>query len=417
MKLAVPSRALLGALLIVTLHHPVIAQLYPSLALPQSPAAIGMGGLSTSVPTDDPLAILANPGELGIDAMTTRASAAFYTPYAKWSGSYILPVENYESMALEGGVNLQRDFGISAPLSVGIGYSRTHFNYLFYDEEVGNTYPYSEASDNVTLGAGLDSYVILGIGGTLHYLHVDFSRFSHAWNYDLGVIATLPLVERLFPESYRQTSGFAGLGNISIGCAYLNGGDGIFSSSTDVTSQSPIPHSTTLGASMEIGLVHIGEGRWKVIAITLDREARDELTMEYDGNDTTGDVLINYNSNRSGFGNIQPFKNLIDGAKGRNIDLSQGIELNLAEIVFLRWGSYAGLEGNSNTTNGYGLRLAGVYKALAELDEGFAPGWFAFAKTHVDLAYNWSRYNTSGAVPFPWPADGTVFQSLSIFIH
>jgi hypothetical protein len=94
------------------------------------------------------------------------------------------------------------------------------------------------------------------------------------------------------------------------------------------------------------------------------------------------------------------------------IDLSQGWQIGIAEIVFIRGGSFVGTGNRSFTTEGFGLRASGLLKLMQRLvvEESNV---LSFVSQHFDIRYDQSEYKTTER---DHPLDNTEFSSLRFVV-
>ena len=102
----------------------------------------------------------------------------------------------------------------------------------------------------------------------------------------------------------------------------------------------------------------------------------------------------------------------MQGKRTETIDLSQGWQIGIAEIVFIREGSYVGSGNRSFTTEGFGLRLSGFLKLLQGLEVEKINA-LLFIAEHFDIRYDKSEYKAPEA---NYLLDNTGFSSLSIIV-
>src|ERR1043166_2509130 len=100
----------------------------PFLLIPSSPDGNGMGGINGSVLTDNAMAMIANPGQLGVQSLDSYFRTAIYAPSSDWLRPFRQSGLSYDTKALTLGVNLKKVSSFPLPLSVGIGYSRIFLN-------------------------------------------------------------------------------------------------------------------------------------------------------------------------------------------------------------------------------------------------------------------------------------------------
>src|SRR5215831_7329636 len=101
----------------------------PFLLTPTSPEANAMGGIGSSMISDNAMAMMENPGQLGLQNLGSFFRSSVYTRSAVWLPTYYQQDETFNSIAFSGGVNLQKAGKTAFPLSVGLGYSHESHDY------------------------------------------------------------------------------------------------------------------------------------------------------------------------------------------------------------------------------------------------------------------------------------------------
>jgi hypothetical protein len=169
----------------------------------------------------------------------------------------------------------------------------------------------------------------------------------------------------------------------------------------DQAQADPLPRSISIGTTIELGLKFIRTGQ-KLLSFTWSRQS-DNLLVGRDGSNSFY---------RGGFGDIDFFKNIVQGKRTETIDLSQGWQIGIAEIVFIRGGSFVGTGNRSFTTDGLGLHLSGFLKLLRGL-EIEKSNELSFIAGHFDIRYNQSEYKTTER---NHPLDNTEFSSFTFIV-
>src|ERR1700690_2804213 len=141
----------------------------PFLLIPSSPEGNGMGGIVGTTPTDNPLGILENPGQLGLTSLDHFFLGGLYPSSTAWLPGFNQPDINYSANAFSAGLNLNRVIAIPLGLSVGFAYSHIDHNLGLFaitgqDPTVLGTFTSEEHSNNWSVGIGADYYVRLGLG-------------------------------------------------------------------------------------------------------------------------------------------------------------------------------------------------------------------------------------------------------------
>ena len=162
-----------------------------------------------------------------------------------------------------------------------------------------------------------------------------------------------------------------------------------------------IPHVGILYFVIELGF-KFKRTDHKLLSFTWSRQS-DNLLVGYSmGNSYYRDL----------FGDVDFFKNIVQGKRTETIDLSQGWQLGIAEIVFIRGSSFVGTGNRSFTTDGLGLHLSGFFKLL-QRSEVEKSNVLSFIAEHFDIRYDQSEYKTTER---DHPLDNTEFSSLTIIV-
>jgi hypothetical protein len=384
------------------------ATAFPFLLINPSPDANGQGCTSISGVSDDPYAINLNPAHLGFSSTQTNVMFSFYPTKTLWLPGLGIDDITFNSRVFSSGINLEKY--TPWPISIGIAYSRVDLNFgpISPGPDILGNFTGEEHHDALSIGFGFDLGVKLAIGITFRRIESNipdrgagqeqWDGSGSAWSRDYGLLINVPLIDLAAKESELIT-GIAPLCDLSFGTALTNIGnkmDYINRAQPDA-----LPRTISIGTTIELGFKFIRTDQ-KLLSVTWSRQA-DNLLVGRDN------VQSFY---RSGFGDIEFFKNIVQGKRTENIDLSQGWQIGIAEIVFIRGGSYDGTGYRSLTTEGFGLHLSGFLKLLQGLDFDKS-NKLSFAADHFDIRYDQSEYHTS---EWNHPLDNTRFSSLTIII-
>jgi hypothetical protein len=398
----------------------------PFLLISPDPGANGWGGVSTAVASDNPMATIVNPGQLGLFSLNNYFSASTYAPKTQWLPQFRISDLTYNVSAVNAGVNLARAFDLQLPISIGMGYSRVFLNLgTFIVTNSSGPTPIArfeswEKSESFSFGVGIDYFVRLGVGVSFDSFVSNLSPIGTEQEKgtgkadgsatDVGVLLEVPIIDIIAKAKGEPVTfghGLSPLVNVSVGYAHQNQGRSI--SYVDGAQSDPLPRNVVLGISTEFGLVMNTDNRpWKVIAFTLAREAEDILIVRH------ADGTFEY---QSGLGDISFLKHVIQGKLDSNErpELHKGWELEFGEMIRIRGGSFAESPnfGNRNyTTGGYGIRLGGFLKLLAAIDsDAGSDGALSFLANHIDMMYDHAGYVTTG------PLGNTTFDAVSIVIR
>ncbi len=407
----------------------------PFLIFSASPDGNGMGGISGSRVSDDAMASIANPGQLGLQSLHQFMSSGFFLPTTDWSPALGVNKITYSATAVNVGLNLQRVVAIPLPVSFGFGYS-------YINHDLGDYYIYNglgqpqamftanEHSSDYTLGIGLDYYIKLGLGYTTKSVVSSLVPYSIQGTgrqgvadfstYDVGLITQIPVIDiayRAFGPLPRLLPKVDPLLDLTLGYSRNNLGNTrvVY---IDASQADPLPRTVTAGLNVKLGFVsHVLESDWELISFMIGREAEDLLVRRYPApTDSLGNEIgpappWQY---LNGTGDIRFFDNLVLGEWGGNIELRKGWQLNIAELFYLRGGSYLGMGGQDYTTTGFSFRLGGILKFLEWFSPPVASNRFVgFVAQHFDIQYNWSEYRAADPT---FPVDKTTYSGMNIII-
>jgi hypothetical protein len=431
MKYITPAIALV--LIVLTPSQTCRAQgevALPFLLIPPSPQANGMGGINGSTISDDPLATLSNPGQLGLTSLDHYFSGGLYPSETSWLPGLQTSGPTLSASAFNAGFRLNRLLTLPFGLSAGIGYSHVSFNLGVFgatgsDPSMITHFSSEEHSNNLTLGIGIDYYVRLGLGYTYKSVESNLAPFnvqgqgrqgvSSVTTYDLGFIAEVPVMRVINEFAGSPVTLFSSvepLLGISICYARSNLGDE-FVTYIDPAGADPLPRNAMLGLSYKAGITREARaGRWELLSFTLAREADDILVERFPPTvDSLGVFTIRPPQYADGSGSIQFVKNVILGEGNGRVTLRKGWQINLVELAFVRGGSVRG-RGVSYTTSGYGFRLGGLLKLLdATTTTVSSSPAMVFILSHFDVRYD----HASSTYDDPFnPNDGVTFNELSV---
>jgi hypothetical protein len=406
----------------------------PFLVTPSSPEGNGMGGIVGATPTDHPMGILENPGQLGMTALDHYFLVGFYPSSTEWLPGFGNPDITYSASAFSAGLNLKKVIPVPIDLSVGVAYSHVSLNYGLFaltgpDPSVLSYFRPEDHSDNWSFGIGAEYYIKLGLGYTHKSVESNLAPFNvqgqgrqavaDVSTYDWGAIAQIPvtrIIEQLsgtpviFWERVHPSL------DITVGYARRNLGDD-FVTYIDPAQADPFPRTAMLGMSYRGGFtLPFRSTSWEVLSFTLAREAEDLLVQRFpapvdsNGIPTGEPPLPQY---VGGSGAIQFFNNVIWGEGNGHITLRKGWQIGFGEFLQIRGGSVGG-RGVSYTTTGYGLRLAPLLKLIALLSPATADspvGGFILA--HLDVGFDHASYTYDDLSN---PNNGVTFNGLSVLI-
>ncbi|HXF99342.1 MAG TPA: hypothetical protein VNL69_01095 [Bacteroidota bacterium] len=398
----------------------------PFLLIHPSPDANAWGNVGTAVVSENPIAVIANPGQLGMFSLDGYLSASMFAPKTKWLPTFGLPDLTYDIRALSGGYELSKDLELPFRFGVGAGYSRVFLNlgeYLQMDPNgfVLGTYRAWEKSEQFSVGFGIEYFLRVGIGLNFKSVRSRIGPLSASGTVseakptatDFGLIIQAPVFDiwqKAAGEPVYLFEDVQPLFNLTLGYARSNLGDKpvVY---PGVGIGDPLPRRVTIGLSAELGLTTELQGRpWRMLTFTLAREAEDLLVTRK----PTGGYGF-----QSGLGDISFFKHVVRGKLDGDDrpDLHKGWQIGLGEFVYVRGGSFSESPnfGNRNySTSGFGVRMSGLFKMLAaasavETDDDI----LSILLHHVDVVYDHAAYKAEK----DHPLDGVEFNALTLVIR
>src|SRR5512141_1526261 len=96
----------------------------PFLLIHPSPEANGWGNVGTAVVSDNPIATISNPAQLGLFSLDNYFSFSSYTPKTVWLPNFGSTDLTYNAWATNAGYNLRNALDLPFPVGIGFGYSR-----------------------------------------------------------------------------------------------------------------------------------------------------------------------------------------------------------------------------------------------------------------------------------------------------
>jgi len=219
-----------------------------------------------------------------------------------------------------------------------VGYSRIGTKvsgYPFYRENNGD--------DNLTVGAGFEYGVKVGLGFTYKWVSSNFqNQPQQSWEgsitaCDYGAIVQVPIMEIIKGQheaNDRNRSALLPIVNFNIAYAMKNLG-GYLNYNSDPALATGLPRQAVLGMNFEIGLdSHLDGHPWKIISILFAREA-DEPLMRLDStlDVMNGDSVFYYNNvytNSPRYINL--YKNFILGNSEGKVGIRTGFQVQAAEF-------------------------------------------------------------------------------------
>ena len=164
----------------------------------------------------------------------------------------------------------------------------------------------------------------------------------------------------------------------------------------DKAQADPLPRNISIGTSMEIGLKLIKINN-KIISFSWSRQADNILVRNSNYRDIPGDLSF--------------IQNIIQCKWTDAVKISQGWQIGLGDIVYIRQGSFQGAGFSRTKTDGLGISTSGLFKFIKLIVEDNT--FISQLADHFDLHYDESNYNTDELYH---PLNSTKFSSLSLFI-
>lgn len=399
--------------------------------------ANGMGEASVALLSDDPIALMSNPARLGIRGEGGRSALSFGYNHADWLPRLSQKDLWLRSFAVNAGVNLKREFGLSPDLTIGLAYSRMYLNLGRFSvtgpggPDPVSTFDAHESSDQYSLGFGLDYWVRLSAGGTYKHVASDLGAIAPSGGtparatvnmHDYGFLLQVPVVgviSRLQDSPIRLLPSVFPFFDLSFGVARSNLGNATVKY-YDLDQPDPLPRYARVGIGVDLGLDYVQSGaELRPLRIRWTREANDLLVRRSASLlDSTGSpVGAGSWEYQGGMGDIDIFGEVIGGKTNSQTIRKTGWDIELFEIISVRGGRFEEdpYHGNRRfNTSGFGVRLRGVAKLLRAADaSAAADGIVGFILDHVDLRYNQSSLNTDDPRS---PLATTEFKAINLFI-
>lgn len=408
----------------------------PFLLISPSAEANGMGETSVAILTDDPLAPMTNPAQLGMLSLENYFSYGYN--FSNWLPDFNLNNLWYKTFAFNTGVNLRKLSPNAPDLAIGLGYSRIYLN-LGEFVETGPTGPTpigtfnaDETSDQYTLGIGLNSWVKASAGATFKQIISSLAPFNvertgrpgiaRVNSYDLGLFLRVPLMEvlsRLREKPIEVSPHLSPFLDFNIGFAQNNlGNEKVIY--IDTSQADPLPRYARVGIGLNLGIVYKRDDIvWKPFSFKWTIEANDLLVRRYgDVVDSSGNVLTpGHWEYRGGLGDIDFFNEVILGRTNTETIKKKGWEVGLLDFIFVRGGRFEEDYNRGNrrfSTSGYSVQFGGLVRLLRAaglpLTSDTVVGYIV---NHLDVRISRSTYSTD-----EWdnPLASTEFNSVNILV-
>jgi len=402
------------------------------LQITTSPTGNGMGGIVGSTITDDPMAVLANPGQLGLQSFDHTLTTGFYPSGIAWLPQFQQSDLNLNATAVNLGMKVNDFLFMSFPVTVGVSYSNTNLNLgsFAFTSPTGNGIEWFDAHENtknVSFGIGFNYFVKVGIGYTMKNIVSDLAPITTGFGQaavsstDFGVVVQAPVIGIIDQMSGSQCSIWRNenreidpLFDLSFGYARRNLGDQ-FVWYGGPTEADPMPREATIGLTYKAGLVlHKGKSSWELFSVKLAREAADILVTRLFSAplDSNGFPVGNPPPQQyvNGIGAINILDNVVLGEGNGHSQIRKGWQISAGEFVEIRGGS-VDAPGLVYTTTGWGLRLSGLVKLFTFGSERTSESSFVeYIYSHLDVRYD--HASESGADNSP--RDGNTYDGVSV---
>jgi hypothetical protein len=403
-----PRVLTLFALSLLALHSSVQAQgeaAFPFLLLPVSARSNGMGGAGTALVLDNPLSIMGNPAQLGSFSLHGTVALAFTPSGGAGAGQYAQTNLKHTGYGVMAGYRLDSLVTLPFRMSAGIGFTHNLFD-LGKFARTGSGGPTVieefdawERANALTLGIGIEYGIRLGFGGTVKWITSNLSPIgteqeqgvgkAEVTASDFGFLLEAPVgdfVMSLVMPADRSAESIRPVLNLSAAYALSNIGDKVVY--IDPDQADPLPRNATCAIGIMAGV----EGTihalpWNFGTVRWTRQGEDLLvTRKTDGS-------FEY---RSGLGDMNFVDDVLLGKENPKIAQKTGWEMELWEVVAFRGGNYRWAFGTERGTSGFGIRLAGIVKAIHLIAEPKnTEGWMMFLVDHVVLQYDTGTYENT----------------------
>lgn len=360
-----------------------------------------MGGAGVAFVSDNALATIANPAELGLFSLHGILNAS-YMPN--------IPGQ-LNAFAVNAGSSLNQ-FWHELPFKAGLGVGYSNPNYSYPSPTLGyQTLMETDVVNGVTFGLGVDYFVRLGLGYTLKWVSTKGrpTYYNSTYSPDFGAILQIPVTNLILKSSdppVISTYNVTPVLNITFGYSKRNEAD------YAPYGYAVLPREGDFGWNFEVGLkTYIRDYWWKWFSFTWVRQADAPLTS-WNGQTYVYD---------SGLGDTQVYDNLIAGRPTGNVSIEKGWQIQLGQFLYLRGGSATGPGVPTYTTFGWGARLDGLVKALIFMHGLDANGNIVkFVLNHLNLQFDYSKsageivgFGNTGGIGFK----GEPFEILSLTIR
>jgi hypothetical protein len=379
--------------------------LYPSQVSLYSQASAetnGMGGAGVSFVSDNALAVIANPAELGL-----------FSLHGMLGASYMPPIPNQlDAFAVNAGMNVNKIWNeLPVKIGVGVGYSNPSYTYPSEGSLLTNSVT-TDAANGVTIALGVDYFVKLGLGYTFKWATTEETGrfrgyYKSTYTPDWGALLQIPVADIILNSDGSFTRSILGVTpilNLTFGYSERNFGN-----------YAPgglpgLPREGDLGWNLQFGLVTSVAGhRWNWLSITWIRQV--DAPLVFNGANTS-----EYDQ---GLGSFKVFDNLFAGRPTGGVSIGKGWQVQIGQFLYFRAGSATGPEIPTYTTFGASVRVDGLIKGLIFTHAISSEGPTGrFLLDHLDFQFDFSEANGK-IVGYRYPTGfkGEPFESLTLVVR
>lgn len=333
----------------------------PFLAMQKSPLLNGAGEIGAAIPITTADGFYLNPAQLGNFSKVNNFSVFFNPKGTKW-----MPNSNNDvtmnAFSIAAGYNFSSG-NKKLPLSVGIGYYKSNFDY----KEIWGG---EDKFDCFSVGIGYEYYLNFNAGLSVKSFNSKINDYSASVArkmieasgnaIDLGVMITAPVSKLAFDNCKLKIGEKIELKpnvNVTLGYAASNIGDKIYY--IDQSQKDALPRSARLGFTIDISIdSKIYETTIKALGYSFTAEASDLLV---DSKTSNGVFTQEY---QGPFGDIQIGKNLLGLNGDSKVTVHKGHIFNLLETLRITFGIYNGVEFRAPESNSFGISSDGLFKLL-----------------------------------------------------
>lgn len=380
------------------------------LLISPSPLANGMGETYGNISSTDPMASIFNPAYLGFFAKNQN----FGFSYSKVNWLPQLANDLYHKC-------FSLNFGYSnknAPITLGIGYHHVYLDLgkLILTNETGaiiGDAESNEKADVLSVSALFDYYVLASFGVSYKFIESNLLVFPYAIGFedikasahalDFGLALKFPIFDIYSKIEDHQIHAFPHvIPFLTPGFSYsvTNIGDEI--TYTNQTQADPLPRMVYAGINIAAGLKYTKTNYpFNILSFGWAQEANDLLVNRIGKN-------INYHS---GLKDIDIIENVLLGKSNKKAVTNKGWELGVAEIFYLRKGSYQDIEGYIHlSSEGWSINFMQPIRLMFEFSNFKKKGlWFKFLN-NLDIEFNHSEFHIDEGHPL----DDTRFNGVTI---